>query len=407
MTLSKAETLLSIAATEGLQQAIKTTSEYLYWSTKAGIFGVTVSDAVVDEHSKKVLVEPASEEGARYTGVHETVPKSFSNHLGETTTSEKFFRVLSDARIVGPECVISRSGKIILPNALGWENKNRLYKRRFAEEYGFRDWASLRFGRRREVGDCFLLSSRLRGWTNFGLWFYETLPKLYWYEKYVRSVDDAPTIVTPELAEYQRKALRRVGYGPDDYLELDDAILEPSRLVVPPQPGHHRGEPWDLSARSIRWVRDELTRDVDASCSPERIYISRDDAGWRAVSNEERVMGLLEDYGFEKYVLSELDILEQIRLFTGANVVIGPHGAGNAHMVHASECTWLEIFPGKEAVKPFYFTLANRLGHEYEFLIADPAGFQHPKKRDARHRDLTVDLDQLRALTEAILGSES
>lgn len=403
----KVSTFIDVLSEEGVREALATTADHVYWTTKAELFNITVSDEIIDQHCRKMLVEGTSEEVVEYTGIHETVPELFVNHLGQTVTNEKYLRSFSDASVIGPHGLIGCDNRLILPSTIGWKGKNRALKRKFAKQYPFRSPISNRTKQRRELDDCFLLRSRYRGFNNFGLWLYEALPKLYWYNKFTEVVGDTPTIVTPPLREYQRKTLRQMGYQPDEFVEFTNEILTPSRLIVPPQPGHCSGTPWHMSARSVNWVRSKLTGTMEPGRFPERIYISREDAKWRAVSNENQVMDLLENYGFAKFVLSELDIIDQIELFAGADVVVGPHGAGNGHMIHATDADWLEMFPGKEAARPFYFVLANRMSHNYEYLVAEPDGFQHPTKRAPRHRDMRVDVAELEAVINAMLDGTS
>ena len=60
---------------------------------------------------------------------------------------------------------------------------------------------------------------------------------------------------------------------------------------------------------------------------PPKIFISRNDAPQRKMSNENEIFALLEPFGFKKYILSNLPIAEQILLFHNAKIIIAAHGA--------------------------------------------------------------------------------
>jgi hypothetical protein len=73
-----------------------------------------------------------------------------------------------------------------------------------------------------------------------------------------------------------------------------------------------------------------------AGGSPEMIYVWRADATARPMRNEDELVEMLAGHGVEPVVLGALGLEEQIRLFRGARLVIGPHGAGLANVVFAS-----------------------------------------------------------------------
>jgi hypothetical protein len=77
-----------------------------------------------------------------------------------------------------------------------------------------------------------------------------------------------------------------------------------------------------------------------------RIYISRNDARLRRVSNEDRIVPILEAQGFSRVILKGMPIAAQVRLFREAEAVAAPHGAGLAHTAWCSPGTKIiEFFP--------------------------------------------------------------
>jgi len=100
------------------------------------------------------------------------------------------------------------------------------------------------------------------------------------------------------------------------------------------------------------------------STKNKKIYISRSKAARRRVVNEDEVMGLLRQYGFEKYCLEDMPLQDQIDLFHDANFVVGPHGAGFVNLIFSDSIKVIEIF-GIPYVKPNYYFLSKARGHEY------------------------------------------
>ncbi len=64
-----------------------------------------------------------------------------------------------------------------------------------------------------------------------------------------------------------------------------------------------------------------------------KIYISRRDTSARKLINENEVIELMLELGFEVLTLSEMSVLEQIKCFSEARCVVGPHGAGLANVM--------------------------------------------------------------------------
>jgi len=106
--------------------------------------------------------------------------------------------------------------------------------------------------------------------------------------------------------------------------------------------------------------------DLYTSTFSSRVFLSRTDTNFRPVGNEDEIMDVLEALGFERYVLGDLPLADQIRLFVNADTIVSPHGAGLVNMIHASDATVIELFPDNN-VEAYYFCLARQLGFDYHW----------------------------------------
>jgi len=98
----------------------------------------------------------------------------------------------------------------------------------------------------------------------------------------------------------------------------------------------------------------------------KRIFISRKDtgSGLRPMLNEDDVFALFERCGFKKYLLGELTFLQQVELFSNAEIIVGANGAGLYNMLFSSPGTKVvEIF--QQRVDSTYAFLAQSLGLDY------------------------------------------
>ncbi len=64
-----------------------------------------------------------------------------------------------------------------------------------------------------------------------------------------------------------------------------------------------------------------------------RLYVSRRDSGARRLLNEDAVIAVMEDLGFDILTLTGMPVERQIRCFAEASCVVGAHGAGLANVM--------------------------------------------------------------------------
>jgi len=108
--------------------------------------------------------------------------------------------------------------------------------------------------------------------------------------------------------------------------------------------------------------------------SPTLLYIARADARSRPLRNEDMLVARLARFGVVPVLLSALGLDEQIKLFRGARLVIGPHGAGLANVVFSPPGTVLyELLP-HHYVNPCMNLLAQQHGlhHWADIHAAEP-----------------------------------
>ena len=96
----------------------------------------------------------------------------------------------------------------------------------------------------------------------------------------------------------------------------------------------------------------------------KKVFISREDATTRKMLNEQDVFNVFEKYGFKKYVLSQMSIVEQIALFQGADIIIGSLGSGMTNVIFCKPNVKIfDIFQHRCDCTIFY--MCQTLGLEY------------------------------------------
>ncbi len=102
---------------------------------------------------------------------------------------------------------------------------------------------------------------------------------------------------------------------------------------------------WGAGVHALRSLI--LTGIGGASVSKRRrIYLGRDNAQWRKIANEHEVKALLDTYGFEYPVMSQLSAREQVEVISSAEIVVCALGAGTVMTQFAPEhCITILLAP--------------------------------------------------------------
>jgi len=147
----------------------------------------------------------------------------------------------------------------------------------------------------------------------------------------------------------------------------------------------------------------ELYRAYFGTSSPSvrRIYVSRNKAPVRQISNEAEILPILSRYGFEIVHCENLSFSEQVKLFSEASIITGPHGAGFVNMMFMHEgATVLEIHPRDQKINTCYFSMASAFNHSYFYMLAETASTTTPSHLD----NMIVDPVKLQEQLEAVCG---
>ncbi len=184
-------------------------------------------------------------------------------------------------------------------------------------------------------------------------WLLEALPAAL----HALEHEPAATLLVPARApRYVEDAL--VLLGVENVVRLDEPVRV-DRLVLTAR------NPFSgfVSREDVEVLRRRLAS-VEAASGPAAMYVSRRKQA-RRPGNEAEVEDALEQLGFQVVLAEELSFREQIGLFGGARMVVGPHGAGLANLVWSRRLSWLgEIFATRH-FNDCYARLASLVGADY------------------------------------------
>ncbi len=226
-------------------------------------------------------------------------------------------------------------------------------------------------------------------------WLFDTLPRIEILRRSGIPLDSIDKfIVNSYSLPFQQETLATLGIPATKIIEsCHYPHVKASRLVVPSLPGYVGNMPdWACKFLKQEFLPDRI---VERSHKSERLYISRDMAKGRKIVNSHEVTNFLSKLGFKCVVLESLSIAETALLFSAAEVVLAPHGAGLSNLVFCQPGTKvIEIF-SPNYVNVLYWSLSNEMNLEYYYLLGEgkrPSEYFDPNKV---RENILVNLDSL------------
>ncbi|MCL1985088.1 MAG: glycosyltransferase family 61 protein, partial [Betaproteobacteria bacterium] len=127
------------------------------------------------------------------------------------------------------------------------------------------------------------------------------------------------------------------------------ALYRVKRLILPPRlSGFALVENMPL----VEFLRQSILNVTGTEQGNRRVYIRR--IGQRRLTNEQAILPVLKDFGFETVVPEELEHKEQFRLMTAVDCSVMVHGANSTlALFQKPRSIWVEMFNNR------YVTYSN------------------------------------------------
>lgn len=211
--------------------------------------------------------------------------------------------------------------------------------------------------------------------SNYAHWLFDILPR--WGIVQKLGIDPAYYYlpIDREKEPYKEESLKLFGFPLEKIVNgYTFPILQAKQLYVPAFLGFPRQitcSEWSM--QFIRSLIQPLKNRLYCSHSPKKIYISRQDASRRKCLNEVELIYHLQQQGFSIIQLSGKSLIEQMRLFYNAQMVIGPHGAGMMNTLFCQPGTRvIELYPPNWLKVMYYWPLAHFCQLDYYYLVGTP-----------------------------------
>lgn len=205
-----------------------------------------------------------------------------------------------------------------------------------------------------------------------------------------------PVLIPSDISDRQRGFLRLAGVGDLEMISVpSEATMTVSRAFIPSRSFARDvkvkvGSHW----RNLRFLMEpndtvafnEMIRARYGGGTKRRLYISRDDAVTRRVTNEREIMAGLDAFGFERLVLSDMPVEDIVSAFANAEMILSPHGSGLTNILFAP--------PGAQVIEIDHprsdfvaHGLSRALGQGFRIVG------KIPDAQRARHSEISQSLD--------------
>jgi Glycosyltransferase 61 len=214
---------------------------------------------------------------------------------------------------------------------------------------------------------------------------------------------DLYPLILPPLEIYHRQILEVLGISLDtqvvtvdksDWCHVRDCIFPTANFpFAAADLDDPSGQPDGALLRRIRErLLERIPKLTIPNTSPtKKLYISRSKATKRKFTNqtEAAVRLILEANGFQSVCLEDLPWAEQVLLVSGAEFIVGLHGAGLANILFAKAKSLIEFQNPFEA-RSYFASMARELNMNYAYIVGSVKG--HASNFD----NITIDTLALR-----------
>lgn len=232
-------------------------------------------------------------------------------------------------------------------------------------------------------------------------WLVESLPRLRYIETYISSLDGLfiPANVEPSILE----SLELCGVTRSQIIPLDmQSYYQPEILLIPQYCSGLNLPTWVSEYLKQKILKKDYQDSLINQQSAKRVFISRQDASKRRITNEHELENILTEFNFVKVELRKLTFLEQAKLFASAEIVVAPHGAGLANVLFCNAgVKVLELLPCHSISPHLFHSITTSVMGSYYYLYGNP---QSTDNSNIVHSDFSIKHEDFRLALEYLVS---
>lgn len=213
---------------------------------------------------------------------------------------------------------------------------------------------------------------------NYYHWLADSLSRLQMLEKKGWSLQQIDHFIIPSSSlSAIKESLKALGISDNRLIEINSRLnIRLEKLVLPSMPS--KGNNPSPGARDFLRKKFLPLAAQIPDIFPKRYYIPREKS--RVIINESELYSTLRKNSVEIVRPESLSFIEQVALFSRAELIIAPHGAALANLLFSPpKSSVIEIF-SPNYVNICYWALCNHGGIKYSYILGDG-------KRPKRYHD--------------------
>lgn len=234
-------------------------------------------------------------------------------------------------------------------------------------------------------GDCVIAHNSY--FQNYYHWLLEAVPRLFLLKEKATQYKlllnaNSPNFIKQYVSLF---GFKEIVYLEDNYL----AKVKHVTFTTFTSRGLAMYEP--VIRNMVKWLfkKNEI---LENSNPTKNIFITRKNAKYRRLINEDEIISYLSSNGFEIVTLENLTIKEQMQLFANAKNVIGTQGAGMANMIYSTHGKMLITIIHEEHPDDAYYNQTNINNTLCYYFQSKGVGNFDYKNND----DIIVDMDKFK-----------
>lgn len=309
------------------------------------------------------------------------VPASIADNKDTQAASAELHRQFVSSRSVSPpgrsitylkncvvlpnSAIVTEGGAVILESCFPYADKTRILK--MFEPWLFEEEGEL-FAKTTgmEVISKPVIYLREHGEMGFFHWMHSVFPRVDIIDS--QGIPAEFALLIQSKAKFQAESLKLYNISDRELVKPSTTAPQFYQEVIFPSALVEKGDFW-LRPPSIKKFYSNLV--FDETLSPERVYITRQDAQMRRLTNESAVIDLLKQNDFVSVELARLSFVEQLNLFRQCKIVVGVHGAGLSHVVNMRATSGLLEILHPRRFWATYRALAARSSVHYGFVVGE------------------------------------
>ena len=233
---------------------------------------------------------------------------------------------------------------------------------------------------RRIDGNVLSLLTGGGGNNNYFHWLFDVLPRIKILET-ANKIKEIDYFLVPNLEEkFQLETLKELGLNVNRLLSSKKyRHIKSNKIFTTDHPWHKNNElknnHENIPAWIIFWLRKKFLK-KNNKAKKIKVYIDRSDSksnvrSFRTIENEKEIKLFLKKKGFKIIKLTQLNFLDQVKLFYNAKIIVSNHGAGLSNIVFCNKKTKIIEFRTPRTFKTFE-NLGKKIQLNYKAIICNP-----------------------------------